>query len=62
MAQTVAIGTITQRPAIRSHTWLAVASLWWRELVRFYRQRSRVAGVILSPLVFWLVIGSGFGT
>ena len=42
--------------------WLAVASLWWREIVRFYRQRSRVLGVILSPLVFWLVIGSGFGT
>jgi ABC-2 type transport system permease protein len=37
-------------------------TLWWRELVRFYRQRSRVVGVIASPLVFWLVIGSGFGT
>jgi ABC-2 type transport system permease protein len=31
-------------------------------VVRFYRQRSRVVGVIASPLVFWLVIGSGFGT
>jgi ABC-2 type transport system permease protein len=41
--------------------WLPVRSLWWREIVRFYRQRSRVLGVILSPLVFWLVIGSGFG-
>src|SRR5690242_3436032 len=37
-------------------------SLWWREVVRFYRQRSRVVGVILSPLLFWVVIGSGFGT
>jgi ABC-2 type transport system permease protein len=37
-------------------------SLWWREVVRFYRQRSRVVGVIASPLLFWLVIGSGFGT
>ena len=46
----------------RSGVLLPVASLWWREVVRFYRQRSRVAGVILSPLVFWLVIGSGFGT
>ncbi len=41
--------------------WLPVASLWWRELVRFYRQRSRVIGVLGSPLVFWLVVGSGFG-
>ena len=63
MAQTATIGAVTQRaPAVRSGTWLAVASLWWRELVRFYRQRSRVIGVILSPLVFWLVIGSGCGT
>ncbi len=31
-------------------------------MVRFYRQRTRVIGVIASPLVFWLVIGSGFGT
>lgn len=41
---------------------LPAYSLWWREVVRFYRQRSRVVGVIASPLVFWLVIGSGFGT
>jgi ABC-2 type transport system permease protein len=37
-------------------------SLWWREIVRFYRNRSRVIGVIASPLLFWVVIGSGFGT
>jgi ABC-2 type transport system permease protein len=30
--------------------------------VRFYRQTTRVIGVLASPLVFWLVIGSGFGT
>jgi ABC-2 type transport system permease protein len=37
-------------------------SLWWREVVRFYRNRSRVIGVIASPLLFWIVMGSGFGT
>jgi len=62
MANSTALAAIAPRVAIGSRMWLAVASLWWRELVRFYRQRSRVAGVILSPLVFWLVIGSGFGT
>src|SRR5215467_8253220 len=41
---------------------LPALTLWWREVVRFYRQRARVAGVILSPLLFWIVIGSGFGT
>ncbi len=36
-------------------------TLWWREIVRFYRQTGRVIGVLASPLVFWLVLGSGFG-
>ena len=37
-------------------------SLWRREVVRFYRMRSRVIGVIASPVLFWLVLGSGFGS
>ena len=41
---------------------LPAFTLWWRELVRFYRQRARVVGVIASPLLFWVVIGSGFGS
>ena len=47
---------------ISSGVMLPAFTLWWREIVRFYRQRSRVIGVIASPLLFWLVIGSGFGT
>jgi ABC-2 type transport system permease protein len=41
---------------------LPAFTLWWREVVRFYRQKARVVGVIASPVVFWLVIGSGFGS
>lgn len=41
---------------------LPALTLWWREIVRFYRQPARVVGVILSPLLFWVVIGAGFGT
>ncbi|HMB84602.1 MAG TPA: ABC transporter permease [Terriglobales bacterium] len=41
---------------------LPAFTLWWREVVRFYRQRARVVGVIVSPILFWVVIGSGFGT
>jgi len=41
---------------------LPAFTLWWREIVRFYRQPGRVIGVIASPLVFWAVLGSGFGT
>jgi ABC-2 type transport system permease protein len=46
----------------RGGVLLPSVSLWWREVVRFYRQRARVVGVIASPLLFWIVIGSGFGT
>ena len=51
-----------QAAPISSGVILPAFTLWWREIVRFYRQRSRVVGVIASPLLFWLVIGSGFGT
>ncbi|MBA2435341.1 MAG: ABC transporter permease [Chthoniobacterales bacterium] len=40
---------------------LPTATLWQREIVRFYRQRNRIIGALLSPLVFWFVIGSGIG-
>jgi ABC-2 type transport system permease protein len=40
---------------------LAVETLWQRELIRFWRQKSRVLGVVASPLVFWAVIGFGSG-
>jgi ABC-2 type transport system permease protein len=41
---------------------LPAFTLWWREIVRFYRQPGRVVGVLASPLVFWLVLGSGIGS
>jgi len=40
---------------------LPVATLWWRDVVRFFRQPSRVVGALGTPLVLWLLIGSGFG-
>jgi ABC-2 type transport system permease protein len=39
---------------------LAAWSLCRRDLVRFFRQRSRVIGVLGTPLIFWMLIGSGF--
>jgi ABC-2 type transport system permease protein len=41
--------------------WLPVVTLWWRELLRFWREKTRVLGFVGSPLIFWLVLGSGFG-
>src|ERR1022692_2811588 len=59
-AQTTALPATTS--PVNAGWVLPSWSLWWREIVRFYRQRARVVGVIASPLLFWLVIGSGFGT
>jgi len=39
---------------------LGAWTLCRRELVRFFRQRSRIVGVLGTPLLFWVLIGSGF--
>jgi ABC-2 type transport system permease protein len=52
----------TSTAPVSAGVMLPAFTLWWREVVRFYRQKARVAGVILSPLLFWIVLGSGFGT
>ena len=38
---------------------LPVATIWWREIIRFFRQKSRLFSAIAQPLVFWILIGSG---
>jgi ABC-2 type transport system permease protein len=59
IAQTAALA----RPASPASAGVSLPAftLWWREIVRFYRQPARVVGVVASPLVFWIVLGSGFG-
>ena len=32
-----------------------------RELVRFFRQRSRIIGALIQPLIFWVLFGTGLG-
>lgn len=44
---------------MRSNLLLPVMTLWWREIVRFVRQRSRLSGAFAQPLVFWLLLGGG---
>ena len=38
---------------------LAVAALARRELVRFFRQRTRIVGAIGQPIIFWVLFGAG---
>lgn len=39
--------------------WMCVWALWRREIRRFFRRPSRIAGALGQPLIFWAVIGSG---
>jgi ABC-2 type transport system permease protein len=48
------------QPVRKVGIWTPAYTLWLREIVRFYRQKARVVGVIASPLLFWFVLGSGF--
>lgn len=38
---------------------LPVLALAHRELVRFFRQRTRIVGAIGQPLIFWILFGAG---
>jgi ABC-2 type transport system permease protein len=60
---------INSAPAVRRRAgsgtttfFLPAVTLWQRELVRFFRQPSRVIGALGTPLLFWVLIGSGLGT
>ncbi len=46
--------------AAQASLWQASATLWRREMVRFFRQRNRVIGSLATPLVIWLMLGLGF--
>jgi ABC-2 type transport system permease protein len=37
----------------------ASASLAWREIIRFFRQPNRIVGSIGTPVLFWLLFGTG---
>ncbi|HLJ10411.1 MAG TPA: ABC transporter permease [Planctomycetaceae bacterium] len=39
--------------------WPAIWALASRELIRFFRQRTRVIGALGQPLLFWLLFGAG---
>ena len=41
--------------------WLPIWTLALRELVRFFRQRTRLIGAMGQPLIFWILFGAGLG-
>lgn len=46
-------------PALTPQPLRASASLAWREILRFLRQPNRIVASIGTPLVFWLLFGTG---
>jgi ABC-2 type transport system permease protein len=40
--------------------WPTVRVLMARDVVRFFRQPSRIVGALAQPILFWFVIGAGF--
>ncbi|MBK8480428.1 MAG: ABC transporter permease [Proteobacteria bacterium] len=36
-----------------------ISTLWRRDMLHLLRERSRWLGVVLQPLLFWLLLGSG---
>lgn len=44
-----------------SRFWLATGTLVDREMVRFFRQRNRLIGALMTPLMFWFFLGVGLG-
>ncbi|MEI6278470.1 MAG: ABC transporter permease, partial [Verrucomicrobiae bacterium] len=43
-----------------THLWRPAAALWHRDVVRFLRQRNRIISALVTPLVFWVLLGAGF--
>lgn len=63
MASTSAVETRAvhspARPSGIARELAAIHVLWQRDILRFFRQRSRVAGALVQPMLFWLVLGTG---
>src|SRR5688572_8342061 len=69
MNDPTSVAPVTQSPASSSAAvipssvaLLATITLWKREIVRFFRQRSRVTGAFLTPILFWALLGFGLGS
>ncbi len=57
----MSLEAVALAPPSRARLNLAtVAVLAKRDVVRFFRQRTRVVGALAQPILFWFVIGGGF--
>jgi ABC-2 type transport system permease protein len=47
---------------IRAATVRAVYMIWRRDMIRFWRDRVRVIGALVQPLLFLVILGSGLSS
>ncbi len=47
---------------IRTATLRAVYMIWRRDLIRFWRDRVRVVGALVQPLLFLVILGTGLSS
>ncbi len=57
-----ALASMPAQPTSQPSFALTVATLGFREVQGFYRQPARVIAGLATPLIFWLALGSGFGS
>jgi ABC-2 type transport system permease protein len=57
----------SERVPARNDAWLSeelatISVLVRRDLTRFVREKSRVIGALLQPIIFWIMLGSGMAS
>jgi ABC-2 type transport system permease protein len=53
----------TQRPVdLRRATARAIYMIWRRDLIRFWRDRTRAIGSLVQPLLFLVLVGTGLSS
>ena len=59
-SELLAVGGASDNRVASGGFLLPVLTLTRREIVRFFRQRNRVVGALLQPLIFWVLFGAAF--
>lgn len=53
------MSTAIETPSDNRIFWGTILSLSQRELIRFFRQRTRLIGALGQPFLFWILFGTG---
>jgi ABC-2 type transport system permease protein len=60
--RSVTTAAVTLAPAGIPHELRAVSMVWRREMIRFRRDRARMFAMLLQPLLFLFVMGTGLSS